>query len=230
MKRKNSLLTGVIIVICLLFNFSSYAQTWDLTNGTVKHNDAERPCIVVRFEQSPKELEDGWEKYLKQYKIKMGGAGFMGMGNLKVAEEVVFAEISPKTMDFYTNIEEKGDETEMIVFAAFGYDIYINETDTPEEYKKLKQIISSFMKAYLPPFYEAKIAATEKELKNLTKKGDKLDKILSKNAKKIEKLEDEIKEAKEENKVNKESLKTTESNLADQKKKLDAILKQLSKL
>lgn len=230
MKRMNSLLNGIIIVLCLLSSFSSYAQMCDLTNGTIKHNDAERPCIIVHFEQSSKEVEEGWEKYLKQYKIKMNGAGFLGMGNLKVAEEVIFEQISPKNMDFYTHIEEKEGGTELVVFAAFGYDMYINETDTPEDYKKLKQIIGEFMKVYLPPYYENKIEKTEKEVKKLTQKGEKLEKILSKNAKKIEKLENEIKDAKEEGIANEESLKTAETNLADQKKKWDAILKQLSKL
>ena len=218
-------INGCIVAVICLMNTTAFGQLVSLIQGTVSHNEAERPAIVVSLEPTTKDVESAWKSYLKsEHKIKLNGAGSR---NLSVAEEVVFGAISTKTMDFYSRVQEKDDLTELTVFAAFGYDIYINETDMPTEYKALKGVVTTFLNSYLPSHYQEKIDKAEKAHKKLTKKQAKLDKLLTKNAKKIEKLEAQIESAKTESESNGEALKTSSENLDAQKKNLESVLKLL---
>lgn len=226
---KSTVLTLTLSLLFFLTQAVSFSQTIVPQESTFQHNDAERPCIAVTLEPTTSEVEKAWEKFLKDtYKVKLSGAGFLGMGSLVEAKEVIIPAISGKTLDFYTNIRETTDGTEMKVFGAFGYDVYINQNDTPAEFIALTKMVQKFVAEYLPSYYQKKVEVTEKELKKLNKTGTKLEKRQKKYAEKIKALQKSSEENKEELTKNKELRETKSALLKEKKTKLTTILKQIS--
>src|SRR5690606_23968036 len=89
--------------------------------------------------------------------------------DLLYAEDVVIEKLSSKRMNFYTQIIENEIGSEMKVFASFGYDIYIDKNETPEEYKIMNRMLNEFLNSYLPNYYKDQVKDTEKKVKDLTK-------------------------------------------------------------
>ena len=187
-----------ILLLSILFSAVSYSQSIEPVESTIKQNDSERPCLVVTLDPTEGELEDAWEDFLKsKYNLKLGSAGFLGIGHLYEAKEVIVPAISSKTMDFYSNIEAKEGGTELKVFAAFGYDLYVSPTETPDAFAGMERMLKEFIATYLPGYYQEKIEADQKRLDKLTKTEGKQAKKLEKNRDKVEKLTEEIAEVTE---------------------------------
>ncbi len=220
-------LLGLMNITLLL---SANAQTISPTESTIQHKDAQRPCLSVVVDPTEDELEDAWEDFLKDnYKIKLGGAGFLGMGNLLVDEEVIVPAISGKTMDFYTNIKKTEDGTEMKVFAAFGYDVYVDPVEMPAEHKAIKTMMTKFLSEYLPEYFREKVEISEKRVKKLTKAGEKLEKKQKKYAEKIEDLKKDIEETEKALEENQTANATESALLKERKAKLERILQEISR-
>ena len=99
----------------------------------LKFDKESRPCLVVNVDPEPKRLKRAWKKYLKDhYELKLSS------GKLMSAERVTVTDISSNAMDFYTQIIEDVNGSQMSVFGRFGYDIYFDEVKTPAEYQKVK--------------------------------------------------------------------------------------------
>lgn len=223
------LLTTILLSTTFLTQIS-FGQSVDPVIGTFEHNDNPRTCLTVQLDPLADEVEDEWEDFMKdKHKTKLKGAGFLGTGNLLVAEQVVIPAISPKRMDFYTNIERVDGMTEMRVFASFGTDVYVEPNKYPQEFNAMKDIFKTFLKEYLPNYYQGQVVAIQKTLKGLKKEGDKLDKKLEKDEEKIAKLEKEIEENRAAQEENAKKQKETSVLLAKRKKAMEAILQQLSK-
>lgn len=223
---KKRILTILLSAVFL----TSYTQSIEPVDGMIKHNDSDRPCLVVKLDPSEKELENAWADYLKsKYNVKLGSTGFLGTGNLFEAKAVIVSTISPKTMDFYSNIKELGDETELKVFGAFGYDMYVSPTETPDAYAAMKRMIKEFLADYLPNYYQNLIEGDQKKLNKLEKTEAKLSKSLEKNQKKIDKLTKTI----EAETAEKEETLTKKSEVSErlktEKARLENVLKQLNK-
>lgn len=228
-----------MITILRLFAFSlsvllsslSLAQSIVPEQSTIEHNEAFRPCLTVVIEPEAGEVQKEWESFMKSnYKVKFNGAGFLGMGNLLESKAIVIPAISSKTLDFYANISQLEEGTELKVFVAFGYDVYVNPEETPAEFKALNHLLGNFIAGYLQPYYENKVSKTEKELKKLTKRGDKLEKKQVKYTNKIERLEQGIVDAKAELVENREERSEKKIVLEERQKQLDVILKQIANL
>ena len=210
------------VVFSLAGNIS--AQEVEPRIGTVDHNDGERPCLVVNLDPEPKPLKKAWKSFLKDnYEFKIKGIGFLSNKDLLYKEDIVVEEISSKRMDFYTKIVEDEVGSEMKVFASFGYDIYIEESETPEEFKVMKKMLNDFLKSYLPKYYKSEVKATKKKVKKLTKNVSGLNKDISKNKSEIEDLKEEIEELTEEVTEKESLLEKANTKLEERRKKLQRI-------
>jgi len=194
--------------------------------GTIVHNNAARPCLVVNIDPEPDLLKDAWRDFLKDnYDFKLKGIGFLSNKELLSAEQVVVGQISSKEMDFYTHVIEDENGSEMKVFAAFGYDMYVDSISMPAEYRELNTILERFLRSYLPKYHEELIEETEKRVIELTKEKEKLKKNITENEEEIESLTKEIEVLSQEVKVNKEMLEKAQHKLETRKVKLDRVQK-----
>jgi SMC interacting uncharacterized protein involved in chromosome segregation len=217
-------------VALLMFGFSETVQAQDPTprDGKIEHNDSERPCIFVNLDPEPKPLKKEWKSFLKdKYDFKIKGIGFLSNKDLLYAEDVVIEKLSSKRMNFYTHIVENEVGSEMKVFGSFGYDIYIDKNETPEEYKIMNNMLNEFLKSYLPKYYKDQVKDTEKKVKTLTKDVKGLNKDISKNNKKIDKLTKEIKQLTKDAEERESELKSASTKLDERTKKLKKIKSQL---
>lgn len=229
-------LMNICLTIALFFgaSFSIQAQDIEPKKGTIEHNGGERSCLVVNLDPEPKPLKKAWKSFLKDnYDFKIRGIGFLTNKDLLSAEDLVIQEISSKRLDFYTKIVEDEVGSEMKVFASFGYDIYIDENETPEEFKVMTKMLNDFLRSYLPKYYKSEVKATKKKVKKLSKEVKGLKKDISKNEdnisdnkKEIEDLTEEIEELKKEVTEKESKLETTNVKLKERKEKLERINKK----
>src|SRR5690554_5364907 len=171
-------------------------------------------------------LKDGI--IMDNYDFKIKGIGFLSNKDLLYAEDLVIEKISPKRMNFYTKIVENEVGSKMTVFGSFGYDIYIDKNETPEEYKVMNQMLTEFLNSYLPDYYKNQVKDTEKKVKKLSKEVKGLNKDISKNNKKTKKLAKEIEELTKEAAEKEEELETATIKLKERKSKLERIKKKLN--
>lgn len=203
------------------------AQNVTIEDGTIKHNDAERPCLVVELDPEPKPLKKAWKSFLKDnYDFKIKGIGFLTNKDLLYAEDLVVEQISAKRIDFYTRIVENEVGSQMQVFIAFGYDIYVDKNEMPEEYKVMKKMLNDFLKSYLPDYYKSEVKDTKKKVKKLAKQVEKLSDDISDNKEKVKDLNKEMEELTEEITEKEAALRTAEIKLNQRKQKLQRILGQ----
>jgi methyl-accepting chemotaxis protein len=198
------------------------AQVLDVRQTLVDHNNEQRFALAVNFEAPPKEVKEAWTDFIKsELDIKMKGFGFLSNKDLLSAERVSIPQISENKLSFYTLFQETDDEEEIImnVFVAFGYDIYLNRREYPEEYAVLRDMVNQFVHGFVPAYYQEQIDATSEVVNDLEEEIADLNKEVEKNKKDIEKNQKEIEELKSENESLMESI-SENSNKLNTKKQL----------
>jgi prefoldin subunit 5 len=221
-----------IFLVLNLFAIQVHAQTSIQSfEATIEYDKAQRPCIQVNLDPEPKTLKNAWKDYLKSnYDFKLKGIGFLRNKDLLSAEAIILKQVSSKEMDFYTHIVEDINGSEMKVFVRYGYDIYLTKELNPNEYEALTEMLDSFLKYYLPEYYETNVSDTKKRVKELTEESNDLQEKIGDNSKDIVKLNKEIEDLEEESKANNERLVVASEKLEKRSEKLEKIRAQLGKL
>lgn len=199
--------------------------------STVYYENAQRPAIQINLDPEPFTLKKAWKEYLKDnYDFKLRGIGFLSNKDILSAEAIMVEQVSSKQMDFYTRIVEDENGSEMKVFVSYGYDVFLTREKNPTEYEALTGIMDSFLKYYLPKYYESRVNDTEKRIKELTNEKDDLEEEISDDSARITKLKKQIEGLEKESKSNNELLKAAKTKLTKRTEKLTRIRKQLRKL
>lgn len=219
------------ILSTLLFYFGSNAQTLTPVKSTIEHNEQIRACLMVKLDPEPKTLKNAWIDYLdNQYDFKLKGMGLFSNKELLTAEEVSIPKISSKKMNFYTNVVEDGDGSEMKVFASLGYDIYLNDEKYPAEFNSIKEIMTAFLKQYLPQYYKEVIEESSEKVKGLTEEIKDINDDIKDKEDDIEKLRKEIDEHKKNVLEKSSQLQEAEIKLRGNQDKMERIGAMLQKL
>ncbi len=223
------------LILMLGLPLLSIAQIVEITNSSIKHEKAERPCILVELEAGPKTVKGAWKDYLQdKHDVRLKGFGFLANKDLLDAEEVQFEAITGKAMNFYTHFDEKKDKTRMCVFASLGYDIYLNPGEYPKEYRAMRKIVDNFISDFVPRYYEQQVEESEEQVSDLEAEIKNLKNDISDNEKEIDDNLKEVEKLKKENitlsadldkKENR--LREVEQLLQQKQKKLKAAKKEL---
>ena len=189
-------LVKLTIVFLIILPFGIF----DISDGSVMHEDKLRPCLTIILPTPVDLIEDDFDDRVKEiYNVNMKKPGLFNGGNLMVAEEVDIPAISNKTMDFYSiTTKENDNSSKLEIFAAFGYDEYLNLEDHPAAHKELKRFITSFIDFHLNKYYSETLEEVIEEQEDLVKDKEQLEKKIQKNNKDIlENIEDNEKMSKE---------------------------------
>ena len=225
--KRNSL----IICFSILVSISMIAQSLSPQKSTIEHNNKMRNCLSVKLDPDPKTLKKAWVNFLKkEYALQLKGFGWFTNKDLLYKEEVTIKKLSPKIMDFYTQIVEDENGSEMKVFASFGYDVYINEEEYPMEYNAMNEMMVAFLKKYLPEYYNKKVNQSMKSVKGLNKDIVNLKENIKDNQDRIKKLNKEIEKYKANIEENSQKLDAEEVKLKDRQKEMELIRIKLEKL
>ena len=233
-----TLVVILISIFLLLSTRTVSSQSFEPKQSTIEHNGSIRPCIVVNIDPEPKTLKKAWAKFLrKEYHVKMKGTGLFNNNDLLYSKEVSIVQLSAKQMDFYTQILEDENGSEMKVFVSLGYDIYLNEVDYPAEFQVLNDILVSFLKQYLTEYYEKDIEDSARRVKKLKKEIASLEankkrntEMIEKLTKDIENLNKDIENYKTSVTENSEKLIEAEIKLKAREEKLERIMNKLQTL
>lgn len=221
----------LIIVLSVVSYFTAQAQSMNPKKSTIEYNENMRPCIVVNLDPGTKKLKKAWVKFLKkEYSLKLKGIGGFSNKDLLSAEEVVIDRLSSKQLDFYTNILEDENGSEMKVFVSLGYDIYINEKDYPDEFRNMNEMLTSFLKQYLPQYYNNLISISADRVKDINKEINSLTNEIEKNNLSIQRHTEEVTKLKTDVKDNSDKLSYAEEELKKNQEKLESIQQRLKEL
>ena len=213
-----------VLIFITLVSFGAVAQISTPQDATIKYDGKERPCIMVNVDPEPKTLKKAWKEYLKdKYDFKLKGIGFLSNKDVLKAEEITIPAYSDKALNFYTEIIEDKNGSQMKVFISYGYDMYVTSNEFPKEYVLMRNDLSDFVKSYLSSYYQEIIDDTSKALKSLEKDQSKLEKNISKDSEKSKEMKEEIEELEKEISENKKELEEVKEKVSSRKIKLERV-------
>lgn len=226
MKAFNPLKSFLLITMLSLLNLAGFSQDLIPVKSSIDHQDKSRACWEVHIDPEPKTVKKAWEDFLKdEYDFHIKGIGFLANKEILSAEEVVVKAISTKKLDFYTQVIEDKNGSQMKVFAAFGYDIYLDDSTHPKEFNSMRQMLEQFIKTYIPKYHGELVATTQKRLEELKDEQEDLKKDIQKDKDEIKDLEKEVEELSERLENNQSLLKETEEKLKSRSDKLERVKK-----
>jgi hypothetical protein len=221
----------IFIFFAFLVSLEAGAQNISPIESTIIHNDKIRPCLSVNLDPEPKSLKNAWIDFLKdEYDFKLKGMGWFSNKDLLNTEEVLITKLSTKKMDFYTNVIEDENGSEMKVFASFGYDIYIDEEHYPKEFMAMEEMLNSFLKEHLPKYYNKAIDETEERIKDFNVEINDLKNEITDETEDKEKLNRKIEKANRSIDDKNQKIKVAETKLKGRQEKLERVKVALNQL
>ncbi|MFK7969942.1 MAG: hypothetical protein AB8F95_06220 [Bacteroidia bacterium] len=226
---------SILLFILALFLSTSYAQVSWVTDATVQHHEKFRPGQTISLMAEPNDVKKAWKDFLKdRYDMDVEGLGFLTNKDILTAEKVMLPTMHDYTLDLYAEIvptENKGiAKTQMTVFAAYGYDMYVDRHEHREAYKEMRAMFNAFLSDFVPAFYKEKIedmsdgiSDLEKDKIKLEEYNIKIEEDIEKSLAEIEKLKEDIENLKSEHKENIEEIDLLKIDLAKEKDKLEAV-------
>ena len=227
------MIKSILLLSVILFSttLALNAQSIKPQDGTIIFEDKLRSCMVVDLDPETKTLRSAWTEYLEDnYDLKLKGNGFFQNKDILYAENVLIDKISVNSMNFYTQIIENENGSEMKLFASFDYDAFIKKEKDSVEYKSLNEILEGFLKVYLPKYYTIGVNDTKKRILELTEEINDLNEDIISDTGKLEKLKQQIDELTKETETNKIALEINKKKLTKREEKLVRIKSQLNNL
>jgi len=220
----------VVSSLILFLALNAIGQNIELTNATIEHNDAQRPCVQVTMKApAPKPVKKAWEDFMDdEYDVNMKGIGFLSNKDILTAEKVQISALSEKQVNFYTQIVESGSSTKMCVFSSFGYDIYVNQDEYPEAYETMQQMTAQFLRTFLPEYYTEQIEVSQEKVTDLRDEVSDLEESLADNEEEIRKLQEENDELRKQLTEQKNQLRKAEQVLNTQQDDFEEVQADLS--
>jgi hypothetical protein len=143
------------------------SQTIRIDTTQISYEDKLRPCIGVQIDPGKDELTREWANYLKKnYKVKLNGIGWFSTKEILTALDVMLPTVSDRRMNFYTRITSVANGSEIKIFASYGYDIFIGDTNFPKEYSALQHILNNFLLKFVNDYYSDQISEIAKKIQH----------------------------------------------------------------
>lgn len=188
--KKQLLILSLAFVCCL----SLSAQTYKIDTSTITFENANRPCLKVTYDASPKTVKKAWDEYFKKtYDVKIKGIGFLTNKDVITGTDISLVAVSDKRMNIYAAVADApGDRSELNYFMSFGYDFFIGPENYPAEFAAMKKILNDFSVEFLTEYYYSEVSRMTSEIKKLENDIKDNNKSMKKNTKKARKESKEV--------------------------------------
>lgn len=188
--KKQLLILSLAFVCCL----SLSAQTYKIDTSTITFENANRPCLKVTYDASPKTVKKAWDEYFKKtYDVKIKGIGFLTNKDVITGTDISLVAVSDKRMNIYAAVADApGDRSELNYFMSFGYDFFIGPENYPAEFAAMKKILNDFSVEFLTEYYYSEASRMTSEIKKLENDIKDNNKSMKKNTKKARKESKEV--------------------------------------
>lgn len=227
----NTLIKITITAFLSGYLFLSYGQEAKINEGTYMRNEVNRPGIRVTLKPQPKAVKKAFKDYLKKnYDVKLDGIGFLTNKDELYAENVAFEEVSPKSMSIYAEIvsAENDDYTQMTVYGALGYDIYLAPNGRYEvEFDRMKTVVEKFLNHYLVDYYEAQVEKAAERLEDVKDETTDISSNIDDNKEEIEDLRKAIEDLRKDLEQKEKQLKDAEATYEKRMKALKSVKVEL---
>jgi len=222
--------TSTLLSIILL-TFSVNAQLPTVQTSQIQYEGKTRPSVQVTIEPEAKEVKKAWHDFVKQnYDVKMKGIGLFANRDVLTAEEVKIEKISRHKMDLHTQVIPTKDGTRMEVFAAKGYDIFIDPEKNPKEFDSMERMLNEFLSDYIPRYYAEKVDEQSEEVNDLADVRDEQEEEIIDKQEEISSLKLEITDLEKAIEQGELNLEQTEKDLDDERQKLEMLKHKLATL
>lgn len=222
----------ITLLFILLLALPIYAVS--VETGTYERDDEQRPGIRVYLDVNTDDVRDAFIDYLKdQYDFKLKGNGLFADKDELYAEKVMVKEIINKRINWFTEIIESDrsdSKTRMTIFVNLGYDVYLSEEQYEQSFDKVYQIVTDFMRTYVPNYHEELISETQEVIADLKEDTNDLKEDIQKNQKDIEDLKAEIEEMQGTISENEGKLEQKQKDLAREQQSLRKVKQELAKI
>lgn len=188
--KKQLLILSLAFVCCL----SLSAQTYKIDTSAITFENANRPCLKVTYDASPKTVKKAWDEYFKKtYDVKIKGIGFLTNKDVITGTDISLVAVSDKRMNIYAAVADApGDRSELNYFMSFGYDFFIGPENYPAEFAAMKKILNDFSVEFLTEYYYSEASRMTSEIKKLENDIKDNNKSMKKNTKKARKESKEV--------------------------------------
>ena len=198
----------IIAIAILLIQATMFGQARE---ASVKIDKEKRPAVMININRSQEITENALKERLERAglkdRIRKGDGIYKG---------VVFSEISPEKLDFYTKVE-KASKNRSIVYMAVsrGYDNFIEGTSDSLITERIKNFLNSFVQDADNEFSDVQISSQVKDLKKERKSYERLLKDQKKLERQKNKIEKQLEAIQNKTDVARNSLDTQKSDLED---------------
>ncbi|MCR9172727.1 MAG: hypothetical protein NXI10_09560 [bacterium] len=214
-----------------LISLTAFSQLPVPKTSQVQYEGKTRPSLEVTLVPEAKEVKQAWHDFIKeQYEVDMKGIGWFSNKEVLTAEEVQFDELSTKTIDFHTKVVASKDGTRMEVFAAKGYDIFIDPEEHPKEFARMDLILRDFLASYIPAYYSEKVEEQQGEVEDVAEKREDQEEDIVDNKEEIALLSEEIIALEEVIKKGEYNLQSIEKDLDEEREKLRELKAKLEEV
>lgn len=181
----------MLFVFFFTMKYQSIAQELLIENDKISYNDQFRTSVKVTMEPNKEEVRTSWENWLEDnYDTKVRGAAWLGKKDVLSAEGIKIPVISDKQFDLFAKVVDKGQGSQLSIFASFGYDMHITPETFPKEYQAIENLTLSFLTDFLTNYYQNRAEDSQKLVGNLENDKNNLQEDISKNKKNIESLKE----------------------------------------
>lgn len=225
--------TAILFSFLLTFLGSINAQKVELQSGQYMLEDNNRPGIRAIIPAPTKEVKKAFDKFMDdRYKVDMKGIGFLTNKDQLTAEKVSIPEISSQKLDLYANVVDgpENNTTEMTLFGAFGYDIYISDDRSYREYNNLRDLMVSFLDSYLVDYYSERVEEAEEEVEDMRDDEEDVNEDIQSNEENIKESEQRIQELQNEIEKLRKELDNSQSKLKEAEEKHEERRKELERV
>jgi len=210
-----------ILIASVLYIGSATGQVLAYNNTYLQYEEEQVQSVEVILRPGVELIEDKFNDWLKEnHDVKLDQKKFIFFDKeYLTANEVIIPKISDRKIDLKVKVQSTtNDKTQLNIFASFGYNNWVSESNYPKEFAALEELTYAFVKKYLPKYYNEEIENKQSQIRELIKDNEKIQEDINANKEEmtnLEKTNEELLEEWEQNKTNIESLKLKMSNLED---------------
>lgn len=225
--------------IATIFSFllvgmgSMNAQQVELQSGNYMLDKNNRSGIRAVLPAPTKEVKKAFKDFMDdRYDVDMKGIGFLTNKDQLTAKKVSIPDISSQKLDLYANIVQgkENNTTDMTLFGAFGYDIFISEDRSYGEYNSLRSLMVSFLDSYLVDYYSERLEEAEENVEDMRDDEEDVSKDIKSNEENIEESKKRIQELEKEIEKMQQELDNSRSNIKSAQEKYDERKKELERI
>jgi hypothetical protein len=223
---------ALILILNIAFLSFATGQILAFNNAYLEYEEEQVQSVEVILKPNVDLLEDKFNAWLKDnHDVKLDQKKFIFFDKeYLTANEVIIPKISDRKIDLKVKVQSTpNDKTRLNVFASFGYNNWISESEYPEEYAALEKLTYSFVQKYLPEYYNQKIENNQTQIIDLKEDNNDILSTIKSNKEEMANLEKTNNELLADWKDNKSKLQTLKVKLDQLEYEYDHVVNKTNK-